>query len=262
MSFYPVLKAPGCIGQTTLCNFPPNNWENKSTKPRLVNLTWAHEGLWHTLTLGELAFGAMQTYTLSHFSSFIPEDVLPLLSLTSSPLPTCNPCLPCAKTGTHYPNWRATLALTSAHGSTSYQGELDPLPAQGSFLSFAPFLQFGNGIENFMLFLNLENNPQPRSSVLEIYNSRTLGRCLGSFEVLNNALSIISLDKSDLGPEDLPVIISRGMSGIPLYFSKTTDGRHLSLEHTHPPASYVIHGRRNEAQRILKSSWFAQLGSV
>jgi hypothetical protein len=49
------------------------------------------------------------------------------------------------------------------------------------------------------------------------------------------------------------------MAAIPLYFSSAMDGAYLSLEHTHPPASLVVHGRRWEAQKMLKNRWFAKV---
>ena len=260
MSFYPILAAPGCAGQTTLYNFPPNNWEGMRKERRLVILTWAQDGTWRSVTLDELAFGAMQTYTRAGIASKVPDDALPLLSLSPAPFPECSESLPASMQGTNMPNWRATLGLVSPLASTCYQGELDPFPAPGSLLTFAPFIQFGAGIENYMLLLNLEKNPKTRTSVVEIYDGAKPARRLGSSEVCNNAVSVVSLDGLGLGPEDLPVVICKGMSGIPLYFSKTVDGACLSLEHTHPPASYVIHGKRWDVQKILKTEWFARLG--
>ena len=262
MSFYPVLAAPGSTGQTTLYNFPPNNWEDIRKERRLVNLTWAQDSVWHSVTLGELAFGAMQTYTRAGIASKVPDDALPLLSLVSTPFPERSESLTAIMHGTNMPNWRATLGLVSPLASTCYQGELDPFPAPGSLLTFAPFMQFGAGIENYMLFLNLEKNPKTRTSMVEIYDGAKPAHCLGSGEVRNNAVSVVGLDGLGLGPEDLPVVICKGMSGIPLYFSKTVDGAFLSLEHTHPPASYVIHGKRWDAQKILKTEWFAKLGQT
>lgn len=258
MSFYPVLAAPGCIGQTTLYNFPPNNWEDLRNHDRCVNLTWAEYGYWRSFTLGVLPFGAMQAYTWDDLSPYVPEDALPLLSLARSPFPECSECLPKTMQGTTIPNWRATMTLLSPLASTSYQGELDPFQAPGSLLTFAPFMQYGSGIENYMLFLNLEKSPQTRSSIIEIYDSAVPGGCITKFEVRNNALNVVSFDHIGIGPDDLPVIICKGMAGIPLFFSKTSDGRSLSLEHTHPPASYVIHGRRWEAQKFLKNNWLAK----
>jgi hypothetical protein len=262
MSFYPILSAPGCTGYTTLYNFPPNNWEDTRKESRYVNLTWAQDGVWRSVALGELAFGAMQAYTRADLSAHVPEDALPLLSLTASPFPECSESLPAAIHSTTTPNWRATVGLMSPLASTCYQGELDPFPAPGSLLTFAPFVQFGSGIENYMLFLNLERSSQSRSSTVEIYDSALPGRCRGSFDVCNNNVSVVSLDNVGIGPEVLPVIICKGMSGIPLYLSKTADGGCMSLEHTHPPASYVIHGKRWDAQKILKNNWFAKLGQA
>lgn len=260
MSYFPILNAPGCTGQTTLYNFPPNNWEDRRKERRIVNLTWVKDGAWRSVTLGELAFGAMRAFTRADVAAHVPDDALPLLSLASSPFPERSESLPVSMPGTNTPSWRATLGLVSSLASTCYQGELDPFPAPGSLLTFAPFMQFGASVENYMLFLNMEKSAQARTSILEIYDSAEPGRCHGSFEVRNNAVSVVSLDGAGMSPEDLPVIICKGMSGIPLYFSKTADGACLSLEHTHPPASYVIHGKRWEAQKNLKNDWFAKLG--
>ncbi len=258
MSFYPILSAPGCTGLTTLYNFPPNNWEDMRKERRLVNLTWAQDGAWRSVTLGELAFGEMQAYIRADLAAHVPEDALPL---ASTPFPERSESLPTGMHGTNMPNWCATLGLVSPLASTCYQGELDPFPVPGSLLTFAPFMQFGVGIENYMVLLNLEKSAQARTSTVEIYDSAVPGRYYGSFEVRNNAVSDVSLDDTGMGAADLPVITCKGMSGIPLYFSKTTDGAFLSLEHTHPPASYVIHGKRWEAQKILKNDWFAKLGA-
>jgi hypothetical protein len=260
MSFFPVLAAPGSTGQTTLYNFPPNNWEYMRKERRLVNLTWAQDGAWRSVTLGELAVGAMQSYTRADIAAKVPDDALPLLSLASTPFPECSESLPTSMQGTNMPNWRATLGLVSPLASTCYQGELDPFPAPGSLLTFAPFMQFGAGIENYMLFLNFEKSPQTRTAYVEIYDCALPEQLKGKFDVHNNAISAISLDNLGFGPEDLPVIVCKGMSGIPLFFSKTHDGAWMSLEHTHPPASSVVHGKRWDAQKMLKNAWFSRLG--
>ncbi len=260
MSFYPVLAAPGCTGRTTLYNFPPNNWEDRRRQTQLVNLTWAQDGVWRSEVLGELAFGEMRTFTRADVSVHVPVDTLPLLSLGVTSAPASSEALPATMHGTSLPAWRATLGLSSPTASTCYQGELDPFPAPGSLLTFAPFIQFGAEIENYMLFLNLEKSPHKRASQVEIYDSANPERLKGSFDVRNNSVSIVKLDNLGIVPDELPAIVCRGMSGIPLYFSKTQDGAYLSLEHTHPPASYVIHGKRWEAQKILKNYWFSRLG--
>lgn len=260
MSFFPILKAPGCHGWTTLCNFSPNNWESRDGSEKYINVTWAEDGIWRSEFLGMLARDSIRTLFIEELSVMHLNGALAFLSLGASKLPARSDKLPLiAAPRTSVPNWRASLGLATNQGSTSYQGEVDPFPCPGSLLTFGPFIQFGVGLENYLIFLNLEKSPVMRTAQVEIYDAdKTVIR--GRFEVKNNDATIISLDGLGFGPTDLPLILCREMSAIPLYFSKTDDGSLLSLEHTHPPASYVIHGNRWEAQKILKKTWFSRAG--
>jgi len=259
LSFYPILKAPGCQGWATLCNFSPNNWEARNSTEKFVSLTWAEEGEWRTKSLGMLACDALRTVSFEEISSMIPEGVLPLLSLSATKLPTHSNSLPQIEAPlTSVPGWRATLGLSTAKASVSYQGEIDPFPSQGTMLTFCPFIQFGEEIENYLIFLNMEKSPVARTAQVEIYDSKkTVLR--GQFAVKNNDATIIALDGLGFSTTDLPLIICREMSAIPLYFSKTRDVSFLSLEHSHPPACYVIHGPRWNAQKLLKKIWFSRV---
>ncbi len=260
MSFYPILKAPDSKGWTTLFNFPPNNWEVRDSSEKYINVTWAEDGKWRTANIGKLAFNGIRTFGFDDLPKVIPQGVLPLLSLTLSKLPTHSDSLPKLDgIRTMVPAWRATLGLSTEHTSTSYQGEIDPFPVPASLLTFGPFMQFGHGIENFLIFLNIEKSPVTRVAQVEIYDAdKTVLK--GKFEVRNNDATIVALDGLGFSPTDLPLIICREMSAVPLYFSKTSDGNFLSLEHTHPPASYVIHGKRWDAQKILKKIWLSRAG--
>jgi hypothetical protein len=260
MSYYPILSAPNCIGFTTISNFPPNNWEGIRQQRRLVNLTWSDNDLWHSVTLDELEFNSMRTFRRVDIEAYLPSDALPLLSLSAEPLPKQSETLPINMNGTYLPAWRATLGLMSQLSSTSYQGELDPFPTPASLLTFPPLIQYGFEIENYMLFLNLERRANLRVAAIEIYKSADPGHLIDKVEVRNNNVSVVSLDKYKFNPSDLPVFVCRDMTAIPLYFSKTRDGAFLSLEHTHPPVSYVVHGNRWGAQKILKARWFSKLG--
>jgi hypothetical protein len=258
MSFYPVLRAEGCDGWVGLSNFPPNNWEIWRSHSLLVNVTWASGGFWMTKNLGVLAPGAFKTITARDVADVVPANVLPLLSLTRTPLPAQSPVLPKLDTATtSVPAWRATLGLSTASAQTSYQGELDAFPSTGSLLTFGPFMQFGEGVHNFLMLLNIESSPASRTAELEIYDAAALD-LKGRFPIVNNACTCISLDGLKLEPSDLPLFICRNMTAIPLYFSSSMDGDFLSLEHTHPPASLVVHGRRWEAQKLLKNRWFSK----
>jgi hypothetical protein len=258
MSYYPLLKAPGAQGWTTLCNFSPNNWEANQGQQLFINVTWASSGRWLTRALGVLAPGAFRTVSAGELADIVPGDALALLSLTRTPPPAESNILPKLDTApTSVPAWRATLGLSTPQAQTSYQGELDAFPPQGSLLTFGPFLQFGEGIKNHLILLNVENSPASRSAELEIYDAAGL-KLRGRFPVSSNAANSIPLDGLGFEPSDLPLFICRGIAAIPLYFSSVMEGAYLSLEHTHPPASLVVHGRRWEAQKLLKNRWFAR----
>ena len=259
MSYYPLLRAPGTQGWVTLCNFPPNNWEAAYHGDQFINVTWNSENRWASACLGVLKAGGIRTVTEQELHDLVPDNAMPLLSLTQKPLPDKNDSLPklsSIKTAT--PAWRASLGLSTSEAQTSYQGEVDPFPAAASLLTFGPFFQFGADISNYLILINLENSPLPRTEALMIYDTHSLA-LKGQFEVHNNQANVIPLDELGFTSVGLPMFICRTMAAIPLYFSRTADGAFLSLEHTHPPASLVVHGKRWEAQKMLKNRWFGKI---
>jgi len=261
MSYYPILDVPGIAGWTKLYNFSPNNWESGQRREKWINLTFSTGEQWVTESLGKLTTDAVRTVTAEELRGRIKTNAIALLSLTHAPLPRNSSSLPnLSGPRTTTPAWRATIGLRSEYAQTSYQGELDPFPRSGTLLTFGPFLQYGIGIENYLIFLNVENSAVTRKAELEIYDASGLN-LKGRFTVCNNASNFIALDNLGLNPEDLPLIICKDMAGIPLYFSRTTDGAFMSLEHTHPPASFVVHGSRWEIQKLLKKHWFTKVSS-
>lgn len=258
MSYYPILNAPDCQGWTTLCNFPPNNWEVIDKKTKFINVTWSENGVWRSKKLGELKIDTLRTISINEIRDIVPYDALPLLSLSLNELPETSDVLPSIDIfRTNLPAWRATLGLSTEISSVSYQGEIDPFPSMGSLLTFNSFMQFGNDIENHLLIANIEKSPLIRDSQLRIYNSKTM-ELKNTTVVKSNSVSVIPLNNLGFTQNDLPLIICKEMSGIPLYLSKTTDNSLLSLEHTHPPASLAIHGNRWGVQKILKDKWFSK----
>jgi hypothetical protein len=258
LPYYPILKAPFAKGFTTLANFPPNNWEIKSSD-KFVNVSWASGGVWNTKNLGLLGAGKFRSFTEGDLKKIVPEDAFPLLSLTSQNLPNKSSNLPSLTDKTSIlPISRATIGLKTKNFHVSYQGEINQFPAPASLLSFCPLIQIGDEIKNYLLFLNLEKSAVLRFSEIEIFDSKTL-ELRYKTKVENNRLTVISLDGLSFNLNSLPLVVCREMSGIPLFYSTSLDGNFLSLEHTHPPASFVIHGRRLDAQKILKQKWLAKL---
>lgn len=256
MSYYPLLKAPGCTGWVTLCNFSPNNWESADKSPKKIGVTWSESGEWRSASIGVLPFNQLRTVCADELVDLVPTDALALLSIGNEELPSRSATLPSIKEPkTIAPAWRASLGLSTSLTSTSYQGEIDPFPAKGSLLTFGPFMQVREPVKNYLILLNVESAPDTRHGLVEIFGAEKLS-LQGTFPCSSNNLSIIPLDDLGFKESDLPLAICRSMSAIPLYFSKTADGAFLSLEHTHPPASLVVHGQRWGAQKLLKNHWF------
>lgn len=259
MSYYPILFAPYCSGKTTLYNFPPNSWEPTEKCDQFVSLTFIKDRLWHSKTIDKLKYQEYKVIDYSDIVDLKSDGALRLLSLSKEKLPKISkelPVLNCNHTCT--PAFRATLSLRSKFSETSYQGEIDPFPSQGSMLTFSPFMQFGKNIENYFLLMNLEKKAENRVVEVEIYdaNTKDLKKVQSAF---SNQISVISLDNIGFDEATLPVIICRDMASIPLYFSTYKQGELLSLEHTHPPASLVLHGNRFGALKQVKEYWFSQL---
>lgn len=259
MSFYPVLNAPNVKGWVGVCNFSPNNWEKYSRVAKFVNVTYPSKGFWITKNIGKLPYGKYKKVSHQELSEFIPGNTLALISLTLTIPAEVSKSLPKLNTDkTTIPNSRATLGLSSKVFQTSYQGELDPFPSQGTLLSFAPFLQFDNNVKNFLLLINLEESAENRSGKVKVYDANK--DCLkGEFQIFNNSINVIPLDELSFMEQELPLFVSKDMASIPLYFSTTEDGSYMSLEHTHPPASLVVHGKRWDAQKFLKNRWFSKV---
>jgi hypothetical protein len=262
MSYYPILSAPYCTGKTILYNFSPNNWEPSYKGKQYVNLTYIQDGSWRSFVLDELNYQAFKAIYHDDVISLIPEGGMPLLSLSRTKLPKNSKQLPavdCNHTVT--PEYRATLGLKSNYTETSYQGELNPFPSKASLLTFSPFLQFGDGIENYLLLLNLEKTSENREVEIEIYDA--YGKELKKTQnANNNQINAILLDDIGFDDQSLPVVICREMAFIPIYFSSYKQGKMLSLEHSHPPASFVVQGNRFGSQRNLKDYWLSKLSKL
>ena len=156
------------------------------------------------------------------------------------------------------PAWRSNIKISSEYTSTSYQGEIP-----GSFLnlnlsltSCSPFLQFEENIENFFYLINFHNNPIRQKFELEILDTKK--KLLHKTYFETNKVNIINLkflENAKHSNDYMYVFRSKDYGGIPLYFSRTTNNKSFSLEHTHPPQEYLFLGNRNFYQKKKKSYW-------
>jgi hypothetical protein len=263
MPFYPFVEIEGFRSFVVLHNFSPNNWELAAGKKKCVNLTWIENGLWKTNLIDYLSYGESKKYYKDNLAlNFECSEGLVLLSLSDEPLLTNVISLPdLVGLSTSYPNWRSTIGLESRCGAiTSYQGEIEPFPSNGSLLTIGNMFQDGPGIKNHLLLLNLEKAPSYRSALVSFYDLGNLSDSPVSVEVKSNCVNAIPIDDLPFLQKAGIVVVSKNMSAIPLYLSVLEDGEALSFEHTHPPASLVTLGPRWPVQARMKKDWFSFLG--
>ena len=256
--FYPIIKVLEYEGWTTLSNFAPNDWENKDTGAKIIHILWTDGNQWHSRILTDLEYGKNFVVNTSELSEEMLQNNLAFLYPSTVRLPVLMDSLPSEKNWlTHVPAWRATVGIKSEMAQVSYQGEMEPFPEKASLLTFHPFLQFGD-FDNYLVTINLQNSPGTGSSELEIFNS-SQKTFIDSKHIKRNSATVIPLNDYSFKPTDLPVFINKEISAIPFGFGRTQNGQLLSLEHTHPPASFVLHGNRMAAQSGIKASWFKKL---
>jgi hypothetical protein len=243
------------MAKTTLFNFAPNNWEPISKSgTKFVNASWVQDGHWHSHSILLVEPGGYAEVTSDHSSIIAGDSSHIFLSMSEVHISEVGLELPHVfDGGTSYPQWRASMEISSHISRTSYLGEMSPFPSKSSCLSFGGMVQ--PLLKNSIIFLNLECLANERVDVLEVQNSTT-GKLLDRFEVKNNSINVIELDHLQFEVDDLLVVTCKGMGGIPLYFSYDVDFSSMSLEHSHPPSSFVVHGRRSAVQSELKRHWF------
>jgi len=257
MAFFPLANTSKAPGFCTLYNYPPNNWEPIEECQKFVWAMYSDGKNWITKNLGQIGIGKSKTfyYTDIYQGGTTNTQPLILLQFRKTPLAKLLTVLPDHEfTYNKTPEWRATVGFTLNKSQTSYQGEINPFPPKASLLTFHPFVQYSKA-KNYFLFLNAEKSPVFREEEIEIYEANTK-RFFDRIKIKNNSVNIIPLDSYHFSAEQLPVFICRSMAGIPFGLAVSLNNQMLSLEHTHPPASFAVHGERFKVQGEIKRQWF------
>ncbi len=243
-------------------NFPPNNWEPVKISKKTIWAIYSDGEKWITKELDTIEIGESKKYFYNDICNAFDKENHPLILLQfrNSSLPKNLDTLPTHEYAYNkVPEWRATVGFTLNSCETSYQGEVNPFPSKASLLTFHPFIQYKN-IKNYFLFINIENSPVFREEKIEIYESTTK-KFIDKVNVYSNRCNLIEIDDYNFKADELPVFICRKMAGIPFGLGICKDKKMLSLEHTHPPASFVVHGERFKVQSEIKYNWFNTLKS-
>ena len=252
------MKIPNLSGWVNLVNFPPNQWEYRKKSSYFLYLLYSESNRWKTIYLEKIKFGDNILLNTEDFKDIFSRTNLALIYPTRHHLDSELSELPSINTwSTELPAWRASSGFKNTYTQVSYQSDLYPLPPKGTLLTFHPFIQFGE-LTNYLLVLNAQVNPIIEDHNLYVFNSKTK-RLIDRVKIQTNGVSLIGLDKYKFEQTDLPIFISPTMAAIPFGLGISSDNKGLSLEHTHPPGSFVVRGDRNKIQKQIKSEWFKKL---
>ena len=258
--FFPLMKTPNLEGFLDLIYQSPNNWENKIRKRIFMYLIWSENSHWRTKQIAIMNRGDVCRLKTNEIDAEMMQNNLALAYASIAPLPEIIPSLPTKKTWfAEVPAWRNTSGFFNVNTQVSYQSDVVPLPPTASLMTFHPFIQFSN-VENRLIVLNATNNPEIIESNIQVYNSTDM-KLIAEEKVKTNSLTTIYLDKYNFEPSDLPIFYCPSMAGIPFGLGISTDLKMLSLEHTHPPASLVLHGDRRTIQGKIKRNWVNRMKS-
>jgi len=256
--FFPLMKTPDLEGFLDLIYEAPNNWENRIRKTIYMHLIWSENSHWRTRLVAVMKKGDIFRLNTKVLDSNIIQNNLVLAYPSLSHLPEKISTLPTEKTWfAEVPAWRNTSGFYNSFAQVSYQADVEPLPSKASLMTFHPFIQFSE-IENRLVVLNATKSPELTETKIQIYNSSEM-KLIAEEKVVTNSLTTIYLDKYEFQPTDLPIFYCPKMAGIPFGLGISKDSKMLSMEHTHPPASLVLHGDRRAIQGKIKKNWISKM---
>ena len=256
--FFPLMKTPNLNGFCDLVYESPNNWENRIHKPISLYLLWSNGNRWLSKKISEMNYGDEIRLVTNDIDEKCLATGLALIYPSLEPIEPELSTLPSRKVWySEIPAWRNTSGFYNEFTQVSYQSDIEPLPSKASLLTFHPFIQFGDVINN-LLVLNVTNDPKIQSGKISMFNSFDKSFVADTL-ASTNSLTTIPLDVYNFKPTDLPVFYSPEIAGIPFGLGIAKSGKMLSLEHTHPPASLVLHGNRRAIQGKIKKSWIEKL---
>jgi len=252
--FFPIMKSLNLEGFASMVYEPPNSWENLFRKQVFLYLLWSTGDSWATHLLGELKKGESIMVSSINLPIGALDTSLALIYPSEFKLPSKLAELPSKRFWVSTtPPWRNTSGFRTSRCQTSYQAEVEPFPEKATLLTFHPFIQFGS-IQNYLLTLNITKSPEIFKKTLMVVDSRSKLK-IDEVRVSTNSLTTIPLDTYGFKPDELPIFYSPNMAAIPFGLGVSADGNMLSLEHTHPPQSLVLFGKRFEIQGKIKNNW-------
>ena len=244
----------------TLVNFPCFEKFPLRKDIQKIYVTWSDNHCWHYKKIGTIAPGEAKEIHSDDLAETVPKS--PFIFFHYLDLPEKSEQIILSDHMHFMPTWRGNIKIYSDTTATSYEGdyqyEMVKYIKTGSLVSLSPMLQNSDHVKTKFIFVNITITPKINEHPIHFFDP-IREKILYSTTVFNNQCNIISLDSVCM-PMDTPLLIlSHSIAGIPIYFSHSTDGKHLSFEHTHPPASLVVFGEPLYFQHKFKDFWLKKI---
>jgi len=152
------------------------------------------------------------------------------------------------------PSWRGNLKIIGDGTSVSYQGEMPYEMTRikgGSIVSLVPFIQEGATIKNYLFFASFDSKPTEKKGTLELRSIQSK-QILAKFNLDSNNVNFLDLSGINFEGGQQLLLVSKGIMGIPIFFSVDEQGQKMSLEHTMTPSEYSINGEQGVRRSIMK----------
>lgn len=260
MQYYFFLVAPGLKPEVTMSNYPSAICDVRLSECFVCSAV-PQGGKWILQTICSIK--PYESCVVNSDVLNVKENALShtLLFMSRTPIQGEYTRLPVSEDFSSWPDWRANLRISAPHTSVSYQGEY---PAQmlnvkgGTLISATCMIQNAQDVKNKFFLVNFTQNPVKQNAGLEfshIKNKKLIKRVT----VTTNQVTLVDLSDIILErEEELILVSSNDIFGIPIFFSHSTDYRYLSLEHSHPPVEMTVFGdmkvRFSEVKK-MKNFW-------
>ncbi len=253
MNFYFFLVVPGFDCEIALANFAPDADVLAPIAARQVCSARPVDDGWEVACHGPIAAGEIRAVRPRDLGLSMEEAVSCLVFMAPEPISGRMDQLPRYPGFDTVPAWRANLRVIAPTTSVGYQGEY---PA-GMFdirnprlVSLCAMIQ--EGLANAILLASFTASAGSRRGRIRV-NAAASGELFGEFAVWTNRVNHVDLgDLGDAARGELLLVSSDDVAGIPIFFSRDADGRHLSLEHTHPPAELTVFGALAHRTRVVQ----------
>lgn len=257
--FFPQIKP--FKSAITLVNFPCLDAFPLHQEVQTIYATWSDGHQWHYRDVGQIKPHEAKEISIDDLPPDVPRGQHPYLFFHYRNVPTTSEKLILSDHMFFMPTWRGNIKIYSSHTATSYEGdyqhEMVKYIKKGSLVSLSPMIQPQPGIINKFILASLTESPEINPHTLRFVNPKA-DQIIHETTVYTNRCNIVDLEGLDIPQDTIVLAICGSMSGIPIFFSATPDGREMSFEHTHPPASMVVFGNAGHFQKELKSFWLTR----